>query len=78
MACTMLEDVVVWLRGQLDSRTCEFLAQRLAIETPDLHHFLRLGFEERVKELLCQQGRLAENEINECWYEFFLAAVKHK
>jgi hypothetical protein len=54
------------------------LAQRLVNETPDLHQFLRLGFETRVKELLREHGQLDEHKINEYWYEVFLASVRRR
>ncbi len=78
MTCTIPDEVVVWLRERLESGVREFLAQRLVNKTPDLHQFLRLGFEVRVKELLREQGRLDEREIEGCWYEAFLAAVRRK
>ncbi|HOG65038.1 MAG TPA: hypothetical protein PLD82_06335 [Spirochaetota bacterium] len=78
MTCTVPDEVVVWLAQRLESGIRGFLAQRLVNETPDLHLFLRLGFEERVKELLHQQGQLSDSEIDESWYEIFLASIRRR
>ena len=78
MTCTVPDEVVVWLAQRLEGGVREFLAQRLVNETPDLHQFLRLGFETRVKELLHLQGQLTDREIDESWYEVFLASIRRR
>ena len=78
MTSTVSEDIVTWLSEYLEQEVRSFLAQRLVNETPDLHQFLRLGFETRVKELLREHGQLDEHKINEYWYEVFLASVRRR
>ena len=76
MTDTLPVPAVLWLKHTLDPEVRNFLAMRIASETADLHQFLKLGFEEKVKRSLRESGLLGEAEIDRIWYDLFLAAIR--
>ena len=76
MTDTVSVPAILWLRQTLDSEVRNFLALRIANETSDLHQFLQLGFEDKIKKSLHDSGLLGENEIERFWYDIFIAAIR--